>query len=120
LSGCGAGVIGYDVGMIVVEWQNERGGCEARYSGPSIGSRLCELAPLNSACLRFIVPYADTTFNFAQVEVLEMELAEMARTAKNANVVTTEAFLDVGGPYPERPAGAGTPAPWLLTIAALL
>jgi len=46
-----------------------------------------ELAPLNSACLRFIDPIGDTTFNAAQVEVLESELRELARTAKNRNVV---------------------------------
>ena len=73
--------------MIAVEWQNERGGCEATYTGPPIGRRFCELAPLNSVCLRFIDPYGDPTFNAAQIDVLEYELAELIRTVKNANVV---------------------------------
>jgi hypothetical protein len=73
--------------MINVEWQNERGECTERYAGPPIGCRrFSELAPY-SACLRFIDPIGDTTFNAAQVEVLEAELRELARTAKNHDVV---------------------------------
>jgi hypothetical protein len=60
---------------IDVEWQDERGEQIARYDGPAIDGRLPERAPSTSACLRFIDPYGDTTFNDAQVAVLEQELA---------------------------------------------
>src|SRR5262245_64260647 len=84
--------------MIAVEWQNERGECTERYAGPPLGQRFCELAPLNSICLRFIDPIGDTTFNAAQVEVFEAELADMARYAKNANVVEqAKSLLDFVG-----------------------
>ena len=60
---------------IDVEWQDERGKQIARYNGPPVDGRLPECAPSSSVCLRFINPYGDTTFNEAQVAVLEQELA---------------------------------------------
>jgi hypothetical protein len=66
---------------IDVEWQDERGERLARYEGPPIDGRLSEHAPKDSACLRFIDPYGDTTFNHAQVAILEQELGSLvART----------------------------------------
>jgi hypothetical protein len=62
---------------IDVEWQNERGQRLARYDGPAIDARLPQSAPEGSACLRFIDPYGDTTFNAMQIPVLEEELAAL-------------------------------------------
>jgi hypothetical protein len=64
---------------IDVEWQDERGASLRRYEGPLIDGRLLDRASDGSACLRFVDPYGDTTFNAAQVPVLEDELARLAR-----------------------------------------
>ena len=63
---------------IDVEWQDENGEQLSRYDGPLIDGRLPERAPAGSLCLRFVDPYGDTTFNAAQVAVLEEELALVA------------------------------------------
>jgi hypothetical protein len=62
---------------IEVEWQDEAGQCVARYGGPDIGAWLIQHAPANGCCMRFIDVYGDTTFNAAQVEVLEAELRSL-------------------------------------------
>lgn len=63
---------------IDVEWQDERGETLERYEGLSIDARLSERSSQGSRCLRFIDPYGDTTFNAAQIAVLEEELASVA------------------------------------------
>jgi hypothetical protein len=63
---------------IDVEWQNERGERLARHDGPPLDARLPGGAPDSSACLRFIDPYDDTTFNAAQVAALEQELSSLS------------------------------------------
>ena len=62
---------------IDVQWQDERGVCISRYDGPPIEGRLPARAASDSACLRFIDPYGDTTFNLSQIEVLERELESL-------------------------------------------
>jgi hypothetical protein len=69
---------------IDVEWQDERGQRLARYSGPPLDERLPGQAAEGSACLRFIDPYGDTTFNAAQVAVLEQELKSVCGTTGEA------------------------------------
>src|SRR6187200_68234 len=69
---------------IDVEWQDERGRPLARYAGPPLDERLLQQAPGDSACLRFIDPYGDTTFNSMQVAVLEKELSALSATAGEA------------------------------------
>src|SRR4051794_2553533 len=65
---------------IDVEWQDESGRRLARHGGPPIDHRPPGSAPADSACLRFIDPYGDTTFNAAQVAILEQELAAIRST----------------------------------------
>jgi len=59
---------------IDVEIQNESGCTLARYKGPALGLPFVKLAPPDSACFRFIVPWGDTTFNEEQIKVLLSEL----------------------------------------------
>ncbi len=63
---------------IDVDWQDENGATLARYNGPQICMSLVGAAPIGARCLCFIDPYGDTTFNSAQVSVLETELASVA------------------------------------------
>jgi hypothetical protein len=69
---------------IDVEWQDEQGRRLARYDGPPLDERLPGHAPEGSACLRFIDPYGDTTFNAAQVAVLEEELRSVCDSTGEA------------------------------------
>ena len=48
---------------IDVEIQDGRGHTVARYEGPQLGHQFTKLAPPDSACFRFIVPWGDATFN---------------------------------------------------------
>ena len=64
---------------IDVEWQDERGKRLARYAGLPIDNRLAGRASANSACLRFIDPYGDTTFNGPQIAFLEDELLKLSQ-----------------------------------------
>ncbi|WP_077038437.1 hypothetical protein [Pelomonas sp. KK5] len=59
---------------IGVEIQDEGGRALARYNGPPLGLPLLKLAPHGSLCFRFILPWADATFNEEQVKVLLTEL----------------------------------------------
>ena len=59
---------------IDVEIQDEGGGALARYAGPPLGLPFLKLAPPESLCFRFILPWADTTFNEEQIKVLLAEL----------------------------------------------
>lgn len=61
---------------IDVEIQDELGETIARYDGPTVGHDLLKLAPPGSACFRFILPWADTTFNQEQIKVLKQELVD--------------------------------------------
>jgi hypothetical protein len=69
---------------IDVEWQDENGRQLAVYTGPPLDERLSGQAPEGSACLRFIDPYGDTTFNDAQVAALEEELKSVCETTGEA------------------------------------
>jgi hypothetical protein len=62
---------------IGVEWQDEDGGLLARYEGPLLHARLLEHAEQDQACLRFIDPYGDTTFNQLQLPTLLVELESL-------------------------------------------
>ena len=70
---------------IDVEWQEECGNRLARYDGAPIDSRLPEHAPEGSACLRFIDPYGDTTFNSLRIVALEAELSELLKRKNDAS-----------------------------------
>ena len=61
---------------IDVEIQDEQGRTLARYDGPALGLQFLKLAPPDSSCFRFILPWADTTFNEEQVKVLVNELRD--------------------------------------------
>ena len=61
---------------IDVEIQDESGVALSRYDGPPLGLQFLKLAPPKSACFRFIVPWADATFNEDQVKELRAELQE--------------------------------------------
>ena len=63
---------------IDVEIQDENGECIARYDGPPLGHQFLKLAPPGSACFRFILPWADATFNEEQIKVLKDELRDAA------------------------------------------
>jgi hypothetical protein len=62
---------------IAVEWQDEKGRVLARYDGPLLHARLFEHAEQDQACLRFIDPSGDTTFNQLQLPVLLAELESL-------------------------------------------
>jgi hypothetical protein len=62
---------------IGVEWQDENGRVLARYEGPLLHARLFDHAEQNQACLRFIDPYGDTTFNQLQLPTLLAELESL-------------------------------------------
>lgn len=62
---------------IGVQWQDEDGQVLSRYEGPLLGSWLQDGADECSACLRFIDPYGDTTFNQFQIPVLLTELESL-------------------------------------------
>jgi len=64
---------------IDVEIQDENGASIARYDGPPLGHQFTKLAPAASACFRFILPWADATFNEEQIKVLKDELHDAAR-----------------------------------------
>jgi hypothetical protein len=78
---------------IDVEWQDEQGNWLARYDGPAIDRRLAGAATEPSGCLRFIDPYGDTTFNAAQVAVLEHELASLLASIDGATREQAAALL---------------------------
>ena|SRR5215217_214482 len=69
---------------IDVEWQDENGKTLSRFNRPLTDGRLSERACAGSCCLRFIDPYGDTTFNAAQVAVLEEELASLVNDEEAA------------------------------------
>jgi hypothetical protein len=69
---------------IDVEIQDERGNTISRYEGPALGLPFTGLAPADSACMRFIEPWCDATFNQAQIEVLKGELAAVAKRTEDS------------------------------------
>lgn len=80
-----------------VEIQDENGASIARYDGPSLGHQFTRLAPPGSACFRFILPWADATFNEEQIKVLKDELRDAARDCPPARLAELNAlstFLD--------------------------
>jgi hypothetical protein len=64
---------------IDVQIQDESGKALAIYDGPVLGLPFLKLAPANGACLRFVLPWADTTFNSEQVKELRSELLQVLR-----------------------------------------
>ena len=76
---------------IDVEIQDERGEALARYGGPPLGLQFLKLAPPQSACFRFIVPWGDATFNEEQIKVL---LAELRHAS--ANTTNSERLRELG------------------------
>jgi hypothetical protein len=80
---------------IHVEMQDERGSRVARYDGPSLGFEFLKLAPVDSACFRFIVLWGNTTFNEGQIEVLKEELRVASITTEHpTRKVELKALLD--------------------------
>ncbi|MDP9123737.1 MAG: hypothetical protein M3N82_03935 [Pseudomonadota bacterium] len=69
---------------IDVEIQDEDGNTISRYDGPALGLPFTRLAPTDSACLRFIDPWGDVTFNQAQIEVLKGELQVAAKRTEDS------------------------------------
>ena len=69
---------------IDVEIQDEQGRALARYDGPPLGLNFLKLAPPQTACFRFIVPWGDTTFNEEQIEVLLAELRDATTNTTSA------------------------------------
>lgn len=69
---------------INVEIQDERGRTISRYDGPTLGLPFVRLAPADGACMRFIIPWGDVTFNEAQIEVLKGELRVAAKRTEDS------------------------------------
>ena len=79
---------------IDVEIQNESGDALARYEGPPLGLKFTKMAPPCGACMRFIVPWGDTTFYQEQITVLREELREAAnRTQEQDRLLELGAVL---------------------------
>ena len=82
---------------IDVEIQDENGASIARYDGPPLGHQFTKLAPPGSACFRFILPWADATFNEEQIKVLKDELqvaASVCPPARLAELKALSSFLE--------------------------
>ena len=77
---------------IDVEIQDERGASIARYDGPPLGHQFTKLAPPGSVCFRFILPWADATFNEEQIKVLKDELQDAARACPPARLAELKAL----------------------------
>jgi hypothetical protein len=83
---------------IDVEIQDETGTCIARYDGPPLRHQFTALAPPDSACFRFILSWADATFNEEQIKVLKDEIRSAARDCPPRTPRRTAgAFLIPGG-----------------------
>lgn len=67
---------------IDIQIQDENGNALATYAGPLIGSPFLKLAPVCGACLRFVLPWADVTFNSEQIKELRGELLQVMRNAR--------------------------------------
>src|SRR5262245_41130203 len=78
--------------------QDESGATLAHYEGPPLGPALLRLAPPGSACFRFILPWADTTFNQPQIAELKAELTDAtSRTTDLACLRELEALIEFLG-----------------------
>ncbi len=77
---------------IDVEIQDEKGASIARYDGPPLGHQFTKLAPPGSACFRFILAWADTTFNEEQIKVLKDELQDAASVCPPARLAELKAL----------------------------
>jgi len=73
--------------MIDVQIQDENGRSLATYDGPPLGLPFLKLAPPVGACLRFVLPWADTIFNSEQIKELQTELLEVIRGTNDASRV---------------------------------
>src|SRR5438105_6150103 len=69
---------------IDVEIQDAQGRALAHYDGPPLGLQFLKLAPPQSACFRFIVPWGDATFNEEQIKVLLAELCDATANTTDA------------------------------------
>lgn len=79
---------------IDVEWQDENGNVLARYDGPLLCGTDLDDAPAKSACLRFIDPHGDTTFNQWQIEVLADELSALASQSSVDSLRPVRNFIE--------------------------
>ena len=79
---------------IDVEWQDERGRTLARYDGPTVTAALLRYADPQAACLRFIDPYGNTTFNQQQLSVLRDELEALDSRIMDGQALVARALLD--------------------------
>ena len=77
---------------IDVEIQDENGACIARYDGPPLRHQFTALAPPESACFRFILPWADATFNEEQIKVLKDEIRSAASDCPPARLGELQAL----------------------------
>ena len=68
---------------IDVQIQDEHGGVLTQYEGPALGLPFLKLAPVQSSCFRFIVPWGDTTFNEEQIKVLLAELRDATSQSRD-------------------------------------
>ena len=68
---------------IDVEIQDESGNTLEKYEGPSFGLPLLKLASFTGPCLRFVLPWADATFNSEQVKELRAELAHIVSASQD-------------------------------------
>jgi len=83
---------------IDVQIQDELGGVIAQYEGPPLGPALLKLAPAGGACFRFILPWADTTFNQHQITELKAELTDVtSRTTDVARLRELKALIEFLG-----------------------
>ncbi len=78
---------------IAVEIQDEQGRTLSRYAGPALGLPFVRLAQADGACMRLIAPWADATFNEAQIKELMDELRVAAkRTGDSRRLAELEAL----------------------------
>ena len=66
-----------------VEWQDEGGKTLEVYGGPPLTWDVLKTAPAGTACVRFIDPCGDTTFNQRQIEELVLELEAWANAVSS-------------------------------------
>ena len=78
---------------IDVELQDEQGQTLARYDGPAVTRMLVERADSTSACVRFIDPYGNTTFNQLQLSILVRELEALESRTRDGQAQVTRALL---------------------------
>ena len=77
-----------------IQIQDENGNALARYKGPTLGLAFLKLAPAKGACLRFVLPWADATFNQSQIKELAAELQDIINSGvESARLEEAKALL---------------------------